>query len=97
MNKCLGCPRNCCLNFKVTIEITNPDLFREELASYPFIKRVGSDVVLGPHGKERVVGVYSCDRFDAENGVCKNYDTQKRGPVFAKILGLFLFLIPNVF
>jgi len=32
---------------------------KEELKSFPFIKRTGSTLVLGPGGHERVVGIYA--------------------------------------
>jgi len=31
LNKYEGCPRNCCVDFKITTELTGPSGLREEL------------------------------------------------------------------
>jgi len=73
MNKCEGCPRPCCLNFKLTRELTDPVGTARELEKFPYIKKVGEELVLGPDGNERMVGVYRCERFDPETGKCRDY------------------------
>lgn len=78
LNKCEGCPRNCCVDFKITTELANPLGIREELKRFPFIRRTGSNLVLGPGGHERIVGIYSCDRFDLNTGECRDYGVKPR-------------------
>jgi len=85
-NPCLGCSRNCCFNFKISTELTNPDELKRKLEKFPFIKRVGSDIVMF-QGRERIVGVYQCDRFDPIYQSCRNYDTEPR-PDFCKNTGI---------
>ena len=74
MNRCEGCPRNCCLNFKLTREITDPIGTREELKKFPYIVRVGGELILDPDGNERIVGIYRCGRFDPATGKCRGYE-----------------------
>jgi len=45
-----------------------------ELKKFPYIKRVGSELVLGPEGNERIVSVYRCERFDLKSGTCRDYE-----------------------
>ena len=85
-NRCEGCPRNCCVDFKLTKELTDPLGVKEELRKFPFIKRTGSSLVIGPSGHERVVGIYNCDRYDPETGECRNHDTEPR-PLFCHTTG----------
>jgi Fe-S-cluster containining protein len=79
-NKCSGCEHNCCSHFKINKELTDPRGLRIELEQYSYIKRIGSELLMGPGGHERVVGVYSCDRFDKETGECIEYSTRPRPP-----------------
>lgn len=89
-NKCIKCERPCCIKFKLTKELTNPRGTREQLNQFPYIKKVGSDVVRGPSGREMMVGVYSCDRFNLTTGNCEDYDLKPR-PAFCSNTGeLFL-------
>jgi hypothetical protein len=78
LSKCEGCPRNCCENFKLTLELTNSQNLPQFLEKYPYIRRVGNDVVLDEHGHEKTVGVYACDRFDKTTQTCINHDTEER-------------------
>lgn len=77
VNPCNTCARKCCKEFKVTVEITNPQKMMHILQKFKFIKHVGSDVVL-LSGREKVVGIYACDRFNESTGLCENYDTLER-------------------
>ena len=74
MNSCEGCPSNCCKDFKVTSELIDPIGFNEILKKYPFIHKTGLDVVLSASGREKVVGVYNCSRFNEETQSCIGYD-----------------------
>lgn len=76
-NSCEDCSRNCCQDFKITTEITDPLKLREILTQYPFIRRTGFDVVLLGH-REVVVSTYNCDRFQKDSRRCKDYETQPR-------------------
>lgn len=78
MNKCEGCPRNCCVNFKLTGEVTDPVRTALELGNFPYIKRVGEELVVGPGGNERIVGIYRCERFDPKTGKCRGYGETPR-------------------
>lgn len=84
-NSCEQCERNCCRDFSITTEITNPVLLGDTLRRFSFIKRTGSKLAL-VNGKEMVVGVYNCDRFNVETGTCRDYDMQER-PNFCKNAG----------
>lgn len=90
LNKCESCPRSCCIDFKITHEITNPRKLEEELQKYPFIRRIDSALILDPFGKEAVVGIYRCDRFDKSTGICRNYETEER-PLFCRNTGIKVF------
>jgi hypothetical protein len=86
INECESCKRNCCVNFKLTQELTAPQKNEEVLNKYPFIHRTNREIVLF-HGNEKVVGVYNCDRFDIETKKCINYDSEKR-PEFCENTGI---------
>ncbi|PIQ69747.1 hypothetical protein COS55_00575 [Candidatus Shapirobacteria bacterium CG03_land_8_20_14_0_80_40_19] len=77
---CEGCPRNCCLNFKLTQELFDPKSVEKALRDYPFIRRLGSKIVRAPNGREASVGTYKCDRFNEPTGECLNYNSQPRPP-----------------
>lgn len=84
-NPCEGCPSNCCLNFKITTELTRPDTLRATLEKYPYRKPNGTDVVLF-NNKERIVHTYSCDRFDIQTQTCNSYGKEPR-PSFCENTG----------
>lgn len=86
-NKCEGCPRNCCLDFKITTELTEPSSLWQELAHFTFIKKTGTALVYDPSGHERVVGIYNCDRFDSATGECLDYEARQR-PSFCQTTGI---------
>jgi len=92
MNRCEGCRSVCCVDFKITTEITDPLKVSHILQNYQFIRRTGSDVILGRNGHEVVVGVYNCDRFDKKTNSCTGYDNIPR-PDFCKNTGEKL--VPN--
>jgi len=87
MNQCEGCPRSCCLNFKITSEIRDPFGLQKELNLFPFIRRTGEELILDPQGHECVVGVYNCDRFDTDKGECRDYGIKPR-PIFCETTGI---------
>jgi hypothetical protein len=80
MNTCEGCKNVCCVNFKITTELVNPEALRQELTKFPFIKKTGRDVILKGR-KEVLVGIYNCDRFDKTTKTCIDYSTKPR-PIF---------------
>jgi len=86
MNKCEGCQSVCCVDFKITTEITDPLRVKRVLQNYLFIHRTGSDIVLGRSGHEVVVGIYNCDRFNKETNSCIHYNDVPR-PDFCKNTG----------
>lgn len=76
-NSCESCERKCCKDFAITTEIRNPVKLEQTLKEFPFIKKTGSKLVsLG--GREIMVGIYNCDRFNEEDGKCNNYQTEPR-------------------
>ena len=85
-NKCESCPRNCCFDFKITTEVTNPLALQEKLEEFSFIKRTGSEIILDLWGHERVVGIYNCDRFIISSGECLAHGTKPR-PEFCENTG----------
>jgi hypothetical protein len=80
-NRCEGCQRYCCVDFKITTDLFNPPEVREILKKFPFIHRTDFTLVLGPGGQEIAVGVYNCDRFDRETYSCRDYDKISRPPL----------------
>lgn len=76
-NPCLDCTEKCCQEFKITTELVNPSQLTKDLEKFSYIKRVGSDVVLW-QGHEKMVGKYSCERFDKDTGLCRDYDFLER-------------------
>ena len=85
-NPCEGCPRNCCKDFKIAKETTNPAGVKKELESFPYIHRDGSQLIMDPGGHETMVGVYNCDRFDILSGQCIDHDQRER-PDFCQKTG----------
>lgn len=77
-NPCLGCPRNCCKNFKIAGECTNPQGLKEKLSRFPFIHKIDQQLIIGPGGKEVIVGIYHCDRFDEFSETCIEHETKER-------------------
>ncbi len=77
LNLCENCKSNCCLNFRITQEILDPEGLKLYLEKFPFIHKTSEALIL-VHGHERVVNVYNCDRFDLTKKVCKNYSSQER-------------------
>ncbi len=90
LNKCESCPQNCCRDFKITTELTNPAGLKEELLKFPFIKRTASTLLLGPGGHEKIIGIYNCERFDLHTGACQDYETKPR-PSFCENTGIKTF------
>lgn len=58
----------------------------QTLSQFPFIKKTWVDVVLGPDGNEKAVGVYNCERLDKTTGSCLGYGVQER-PSFCLTTG----------
>ena len=77
-NLCETCPQNCCVHFKLTRELFDPQSVKENLRTFPFIRKVGSKIEIAPGGHEASVGIYSCDRFNQTTGICANYESQPR-------------------
>ena len=76
-NSCEGCPVNCCVDFKIRSEKFDPNGLEEKLQQFPFIKKVGTELVRGIGRREMVVGVYRCDEFDTQKGECLIYDAER--------------------
>lgn len=54
-NKCAECQKNCCIDFKIIMEIFDPEGLIEILKKYPFVHKTDLDVIRY-QGRERVVG-----------------------------------------
>jgi hypothetical protein len=78
-NPCIGCQRNCCVDFVITKEISNHTAYTQTLEKYPFIHRTGSRSVFIGHDRKRV-GIHNCDRFNPDTGNCEDHDTIPRPP-----------------
>lgn len=87
INRCEVCPIKCCIDFKLTEEIKDPQKLATTLKNFPYIHKTGTALILDDRGKERVVGVYNCNRFDRASGTCIGYDTDPR-PEFCENTGV---------
>ncbi len=84
-NLCVGCDDNCCVDFKITIEVQSPKEYREMLEKFPFIKVVERKLVRNGSRVE-MMNVHKCERLQVD-GSCKNYYVEER-PQFCHNAGV---------
>lgn len=75
-NKCLGCVKSCCRDFKIAQQKHDPHAYRELLGRFPFIRVTGQELTLF-NGREAVMSIHNCDRLQ-EDGSCKDYGVVER-------------------
>jgi Fe-S-cluster containining protein len=89
INQCKTCPKICCIDFRLTQELTFPKETEEQLKKYPFIHCTDLDLIIF-HGHEKMIGIYNCNRFDKETKKCIDYDIKER-PEFCKNTGIICY------
>lgn len=75
-NKCLACIKNCCRDFMVALQKTDPQAYQELLRKFSFIKITDQELTFF-NGREAVMNVHECERL-REDGSCGNYYTVER-------------------
>lgn len=73
MNRCETCPTSCCANFSIGREVVDPVGVARELSGHSYINKIADRLVISS-GHERLVGIYSCDRYDPQSGLCRDYN-----------------------
>jgi len=84
-NLCKDCDDNCCVDFRIAMEVRFPKKYRKMLEKFPFIKVVERKLVRNGSRVE-MMNVHKCERLQAD-GSCKNYHTKKR-PQFCHNAGV---------
>ena len=84
-NLCAECDDNCCLNFRVTMEVRSPKKYREMLEEFPFIKVVERKLVRNGSRVE-MMNVHKCERLQPD-GNCEDYYVKGR-PQFCHNAGI---------
>lgn len=75
-NRCRGCTRSCCKDFKVAMQKRDPDGYRQLLERFPFIKITAQELTFF-NGREAVMNVHNCERLQPD-GSCLGYDSVER-------------------
>lgn len=84
-NPCFGCERNCCVDFKVALQQTDPEKYRILLREFPFIHITGEELCFF-RGHEAVMNIHNCDRKQVD-GSCLDHDSVER-PQFCHDTGI---------
>ena len=84
-NLCVGCDDNCCVNFRIAMEVRSPKEYREMLEEFSFIKVVERKLVRNGSRVE-MMNVHKCERLQPD-GNCEDYYVKKR-PQFCHNAGI---------
>ena len=67
-NLCENCENNCCVDFRINLEVRSPEKYKRLLENYPFIKVVGRDLVRNG-SKVEMMNVHRCERLDDDGNL----------------------------
>lgn len=72
----MACVKNCCRDYKISLQKRDPRAYQELLRRFSFIKVTNQELTFF-NGRETLMNIHNCDRLQ-EDGSCKDYNTVER-------------------